>query len=205
MDNKDLVLLLAKRGTNGSGAPLVVTLTESGGVYSADKTLAEILAAYAGGTSVELHCGAVVAPLTRTNGTSAATFVDNSMNLLTGKLDVTSYLVQTGETWTVSTYHFEQAPATVEDLVSTSVTLANAADNTVYSYGELTDLTVTAIANPGAFIISFVSGATPTVLTLPAVLDDRMPADFAVEADTYYEINVRNGHPFVGTNPEASA
>lgn len=82
--------------------------------------------------------------------------------------------------------------AKVTDLSSASVTLASAADNTVYEYGTLTALTVTAIANPGCFIIRFTSGSTATVLTVPQGLV--MPDGFTVEANTRYEINVADGY-----------
>ena len=83
-------------------------------------------------------------------------------------------------------------PETVTDLSSTSITLANAANNTVYSYGELTALTISAIANPGEFSITFTSGSTATVLTVPNTMI--MPDGFSVEANTRYEINVKDGY-----------
>ena len=87
------------------------------------------------------------------------------------------------------------ASTTDTDTTSTSITLASAADNTEYSYGELSALTITAIANPGAFSITFTSGATPTVLTVPQTMI--MPDDFTVAANTRYEINVLDGYALV--------
>lgn len=86
-------------------------------------------------------------------------------------------------------------PETVTDLSSTSITLASAANNTIYQYGELTALTISSIPASGAFIITFTSGATPTVLTVPNTMI--MPDGFAVEANTRYEINVRDGYALV--------
>ena len=86
-------------------------------------------------------------------------------------------------------------PVEVNDLVSSSVTLANAADNTIYTYGELTALTVTAITTPGDFIIRFTSGATPTTTNFPATMI--FPEAFTAEAKTRYEINVSNGYALV--------
>lgn len=83
-------------------------------------------------------------------------------------------------------------PAEVTDLESTSISLASASANTIYNYGELTSLTVTAIANPGDFIIRFTSGATPTTTNFPASMV--FPEAFSAEANTRYEINVSNGY-----------
>ena len=95
---------------------------------------------------------------------------------------------------------YELKPTTVTEAGS-SVTIANAANNTIYSCGELSSLTVTAIANPGSFIIQFTSGATPTTTSFPASMV--FPAAFAAEANTRYEINVRDGYALVCGWPTA--
>ena len=66
-----------------------------------------------------------------------------------------------------------------------------AADNTIYTCGEVTSITVTADATI-AFTVIFISGSTPATLTM----DDSivMPDGFAVEANTRYEINVSDGY-----------
>ena len=74
----------------------------------------------------------------------------------------------------------------------TSVTIASAADNTIYECGELTALTITAIANPGSFIVRFTSGSTPTTTNFPASM--KFPEAFSAEANTRYEINCSNGY-----------
>lgn len=93
---------------------------------------------------------------------------------------------------------------TVTTISGSTPTIA-AADNTIYECGELASLTVSSFPATGWFEIDFDSGATPTVLTLPNDLDARMPSGFSVEADTHYEINVRNGWPMVGSCPIPSA
>ena len=90
-------------------------------------------------------------------------------------------------------------PTTVT--VSGSTPSIAAEDNTIYECGELTSLTVSSIPASGWFEIDFDSGATATVLSLPNDLDVRMPSGFSVEADTHYEINVKNGWPMVGSCP----
>jgi hypothetical protein len=90
---------------------------------------------------------------------------------------------------------YEPKASVVTDLSSTSITLASAADNTIYEYGELSALTIAAIANPGEFSITFTSGSTATVLTVPNTMI--MPDGFAVEANTRYEINCKDGYALV--------
>ena len=84
----------------------------------------------------------------------------------------------------------------VEAVTGTTPTIA-AADNHIYKCGEVTSLTITG-GTTGEYIVVFTSGATPTVLNLPQALEDMMPDGFSVEANTKYEINVRDGWPFVG-------
>lgn len=93
----------------------------------------------------------------------------------------------------------EAAPTKVTDLSSTSITIASAADNTIYTYGELTALTVTAIEIPGDFIIRFVSGSTATTTSFPASIV--FPEAFSAEASTRYEINVSDGYALVASWP----
>ena len=67
-----------------------------------------------------------------------------------------------------------------------SITLAN---NTIFSAGTLTSLTVTGSLSEGEICaIVFTSGSTATQLTLPASIE--MPDSFAVEASKTYEINI---------------
>ena len=98
------------------------------------------------------------------------------------------------------------SPAVVSDTQSTSITLSLPVTDTVYEYGELTALTVTAITNPGEFIISWRSGSTPTTHNFPSTM--RFPtADNAMEAceaNTDYEVNCRNGKCMVTAWPVVS-
>lgn len=98
-----------------------------------------------------------------------------------------------GQPIDLSSYQLKSTVVT--DLSSTSVTLALAADNVIYEYGELTALTVTAIPVTGDFIIRFTSGATPTTTSFPASM--KFPEAFAAEANMRYEINCSNGYALV--------
>lgn len=67
-----------------------------------------------------------------------------------------------------------------------SITLAN---NTIFSAGTLTSLTVTGSLNEGEICtIVFTSGSTATQLTMPAAV--LMPDSFTVEASKIYEISI---------------
>lgn len=81
---------------------------------------------------------------------------------------------------------------TYQTVTGTTLTLAPAVDNTMYICGELTELTVTALAT-GIFGIRFTSGTTPTVVSFTGIT---MPDDWptTLDASTTYEINVLNGY-----------
>lgn len=81
-------------------------------------------------------------------------------------------------------------PITVLDTVSTTPTIASAADNTIYKFTQdLTSLSLT--AGTGSYMICFHTGSTVTTTSFPVSilgLDDFVP-----EKDTYYEINIMDG------------
>ncbi len=132
---------------------------------------------------------------TLSNNQESFTVVDNE-----GRFVPTSTMSDTGKVLTVAAngrpaWH-QILPTKVTDYASTSISLASATDNTIYAYGELTSLTVTAIPAVGDFIISFNSGNTPTVTSFPASMNFQQT--FAAEANTHYEISVSNGYAVVG-------
>ena len=71
--------------------------------------------------------------------------------------------------------------------------------NTLYQCGELTALTVTAVAAAGDFIIRFTSGSTATTTDFP--VDMVFPEAFAAKANKRYEINVSDGDALVASWP----
>lgn len=79
--------------------------------------------------------------------------------------------------------------------ISGSTPSITAANNTIYTCGEVSTLTVTAAANID-FTVIFTSGSTAATLTMDENIT--MPDDFAVEANTRYEINVSDGYAVVG-------
>ena len=180
----DAERLLALQNVGGEPKKLVVTVTESGGVFSADKTHAEIKAAYDAGKTVEavysqhifrlVDCGSA--------GADFIYFIDDTAeeNVFEQYLGVTS-----ANAWTHTARTLAPVPTTVTDLSSTSITLAASA-NTYYTYGELTALTVSSFPASGTFWIVFVSGATATTVT---GIDN-----FTPEANKRYKVTVENGY-----------
>ena len=179
---------------DGEPKKLVVNITESGGVYSADKTYTEINTALSGGvtvvfkTTTESYCYA------GKDGNDWICFAVNTVDA-SGVLTAKVLAMKPNEAIFYFLGSYTQDPLTITDLSSTSITLASAADNTEYHYGELSALTVTAITNPGEFSITFTSGSTATVLTVPNSMI--MPDGFAVEANTRYEINCKDSYAVV--------
>lgn len=72
---------------------------------------------------------------------------------------------------------------------SPTIALGDYDDRPILTCGECSSITVTGNLLP-EFELVFDSGSTPTTLALPASIN--MPADFQVNANTHYEINVRN-------------
>ena len=79
----------------------------------------------------------------------------------------------------------------ISEVTGTEVTI-HPEDCTRYICGELEALTLSDYPEHGAFLVVFTSGSTATTLTVPTGLV--MPDNFTVEANTRYEINVRDGY-----------
>lgn len=83
-------------------------------------------------------------------------------------------------------------PTIVDDTTSTDITLTEAKANTIYKYGTLTNLTITAVEQSDEeIIIYFTAGATITA-TLPNTLQWVNDNPFAPEANTKYVISIVN-------------
>lgn len=83
----------------------------------------------------------------------------------------------------------EYSLVTTNEQISGTTPSIVLADNTVFSAGTLTSLTVTgSLTESQSCVIVFTSGSTATQLTLPSTL--LMPDSFAVEANKVYEISI---------------
>ena len=100
----------------------------------------------------------------------------------------TGYWEELGETIDLSAY---QLAPTQEAVTGTAPTIT-AADNTIYSCGEVSSLTISDSAQNISFVVEFTSGSTATTLTVPSGY--KAPGgDLTPEASKTYELNVRNG------------
>lgn len=70
-----------------------------------------------------------------------------------------------------------------------TISLSDYDNRPILTCSECSSITLTGTVLP-EFELVFDSGSTPTILALPASIN--MPADFLVNANTHYEINVRN-------------
>ena len=174
--------------TLGGEQVFVVTLEESGGVVSANKTFAEITAAKAAGMDVVLDLGICRVPLVQSDTRFYGSFVSDDGSVVT----VTT-IAQTN-TVNVDQYHMQYMTNTVD--VTGSVATINPQHNCMYICGTLTHLTIGG-GTVGAWSIVFTSGETPTTTTIPATILGL--EDFAAEANTLYEINVLDNRAVVGS------
>ena len=206
MANDNIAALLAMKGGSGGGGGggtefFVCTFS---GLSTCDKTYAEAKAAYDAGKEIlfvyEETCA--IAQFSDDGSDHFSAYMTSG----TSPIYAVALFLVFGFDATGSKKALQPAPATVTDTSSTSITLALAADNTIYEYGTLSALTVTAIAASGNFIISWRSGSTPTNHNFPSTM--RFPtannAMDACEANTDYEVNCRNGKCEVQSWPVVS-
>jgi hypothetical protein len=105
--------------------------------------------------------------------------------------DIQNFKSDRGEVDSVRRIAPGEGAERLRELQGTDITLSPEAD-TVYLCGTLSALTLSDFPASGSFVVIFRSGAVPTVLTVPVAL--AMPEDFTVEANTRYEIHVRDGY-----------
>lgn len=185
-----LLGMLAGGNGNGSGGgdnSFVVKITESGGVFSADKTYAEISAAFSSGKTIVADIGVGVLPMVST-GSSFYAYYE-----ATDASSVSIITISSGDSVDCAAFGMEFSPVVVTDLESTTITIDLAADNTVYEFGTLDALTITAIPANGWFEVHFTSGAIATNAQITGATFPKNQTPFTPEINTYYEISVRNG------------
>lgn len=168
----------------------IVRVTESSGTYSADKTFAEISAAYESGKSIEVIYGGtiyyLVSLMTPLLGDGYIAF---SFTHVEGN-SIRIFRVEQDDSW--EEYGNSLVTASRQILVGSASATITPISNTIYSCGELTSLTITDPPATGAYVIKFTSGSTATTTTIPASII--FPEAFAAEANTRYEINVEDGY-----------
>lgn len=180
-------------GTGGGGGSgmeqFLVTFTYSSGTFSANKTYAEIAAAVSAGKYVEatmtLDGATYYGPLAYIYNSTAYFTVFQVLN--DGAINA---YVLTRDGSAAGGSFSRLAPGT-SAVSGTSVTI-NAADNMVYTCGELSALEIIDSNQNISFTVDFTSGSTATVLTVPSGY--KAPGgDLTAEANKEYELDVRNG------------
>ena len=187
MSSVQAAAVLTKIG--GEPEKLTVTITYSSGVYSTDTSLSDILATVAAGkivVAVYVDSGITYEYALVRKHSLYADFVCVNYDDTTGNLAVRMFEIDDGDAVSYSEASFQRNPSTVTDLSSTSITLA-AADNTYYTYGELSALTISSFPAQGKFWIWFTSGSTPTTVI-------GFDNTFVPEANKLYKVTVERGH-----------
>ena len=169
----------------------VVNVTYSNSVYSADKTVAEIYAAYQAGKMPIAFIGSDVYTLVSIGDDPYAFFVN--VDAVSGQYTVK--VIHINDDDTINFYLHHGMPNVYERTGSTLTIFPVA--NAIYKCGTLTSLTITNPPATGAYSIVFTSGATATTTTIPATILGL--EDFSAEANTIYEINVLDNRAVVGS------
>lgn len=188
---EELLMELLDALSGGTGSAFVINFSLSHGVYSADKTFAEVEAAIEDGKICIVKYSNDTAYLVEFDGTTAI-FESIAENY------VDSYRINDDESCDHYFYTLEKQALSVNSSLTTP-TIDTATNNTIYSFGELTSLTVTALGSNASFIIRFTSGSTPTTTNFPASMV--FPEAFAAEANMRYEINCVDGYALVASWP----
>lgn len=195
-------------GDGGGSNRLVVSLNSSG---VPDASSSDIYSAWQAGYIITLrsslgieydlqHCDAQKAIFSTTINGTTAVVVDGydiegstaTHYVLNGYVKPQSGIPATDMTTAVQAALAAAVP-TVVTLTGSTPVIAEAQDNTIYEAGELTSLTIQAVATGASFIVRFSSPAgTATVLTMPSSV--YMPSGFTVEPYGRCEINVAGGY-----------
>ena len=176
----------------------VVTVTESGGTYSADKSYGEIADALEAGKTVIVICDYDVYGLSQDNtpsGADGAAIVFTSVPQANTVKTLTVTCVLDVDSWAFATKQLAEAQVN-HNIGGATVTITPGA-NDVYKCGTLTSLTITDPPATGAYSIVFTSGSTATTTTIPSTILGL--ESFAPEANTIYEINVLDNRAVVGS------
>ena len=223
MNNKELVILAGKKQGGGSVTPasivtatgqmtaqqasdtldniggepekLIVTVTESGGVCSADKTFAEITAAHTEGKTVVATIGGEAEFVAVQIDSGAAAFsacasYENGPNNYGWYIQ--SIIIYNDGQDDVCQFVMQGSPR--KEFYNQNSASITPEDNTIYTCtaAALTSLTITDPPATGSYVIKFTSGSTPTTTNFPASMV--FPEAFSAEASTRYEINVEDGY-----------
>ena len=184
----------AREDLGGEPEKFVVTITISGSNYSADKTIAEIYAAYTAGKTLDVVCGGA--------HFIAGYIADDEMYFTKAYADdtgssISRLYVDDSDSWSYEI--FGQQRAIIPERVAGATPTITPIANTIYNCtaSALTSLTITDPPATGSYSIIFTSGSTATTTTIPSTILGL--ESFAAEANTMYEINVLDNRAVVGS------
>ena len=176
--------------------PLRVTISWNGSNFVSDKTYAEVAAAETAGQPIDVSMDNMYGWFGYISSSTAVFYaVDKDAN--GHPLLYTFELTSSGVTTATKTLGDEIA--TTKTTVSGATPSIAAVDNTEYTCGTVTSLTLSSFPGTGSFVIVFTSGSTATTVALPATL--KLPDTYTFEANKIYEINVVDGRALIAGWP----
>ena len=189
----------------GEPKKMVVTVRYDNGnnAYTADKTFAEIKAAYIAGKTIvvkysdmEYTFQDLIYEGSSFGQAYFAIYTFSNFNH-SGRMRRIG-VEQNGEheDWSYNEILLEEKSEVYED--NSSVLTITPEENYIYNCtaAALTSLTITNPPATGSYVIKFNSGSTATTTTIPSSIHGL--ESFAAEANTHYEINVEDNYAVIG-------
>lgn len=174
----------------------VVTVTDDGqGNLSANKTFAEIYAAYQAGKTVVAVVDTLeffLVQIYYESGIEGNAEFSLCRAHPEGAIVVGCSVYYDGQDETWSTWSNACINEPAYGFVQGATPSITPENNCVYKCGTLTSLTITNPPATGSYVIKFTSGSTATTTTIPSSI--KFPEAFAAEANMRYEINVEDGY-----------
>jgi len=187
-------------GGSGGGAEIFdVTITTS--PAASTKTAAQIYAAKQAGKIIRAKIDGNDATLLAQSFTNEAIFY--SIETDSGRILMAVTVTDSNNTTTVTSVIWPIGNANEPDsvtLTGSTPSIGTVVDNTIYTGGELTSLSIGTWTDGRRFTLIFTSGSTPTSLVWASNHEPVWPPNFdgTPEANTRYEINVVGGYAVVG-------
>ncbi|MFI3291798.1 MAG: hypothetical protein R3Y46_07975 [Opitutales bacterium] len=184
---------------NAENANTYATSAESSALSASESATSANASATASAESASLASGyATSASASATSASASATSASASASTATSALsDAQTYFSQIQQyEASMSEYALDIYGMSETDLSSTNIQLSME-DNSVYTYGTLTSLTIYSVQNTSLeSVIFFTSGSTATTLTYPSTV--KTIGSVEIQANTNYLISVKNNTMIIG-------
>lgn len=177
---------------NAENANTYATSAESSALSASESATSANASATASAESASLASGYA------TSASASATSASASASTATSALsDAQTYFSQIQQyEASMSEYALDIYGMSETDLSSTNIQLSME-DNSVYTYGTLTSLTIYSVQNTSLeSVIFFTSGSTATTLTYPSTV--KTIGSVEIQANTNYLISVKNNTMIIG-------